>query len=447
MRRHSGASWRASSRHVTERGAAVRPLPAATVVLLRASATGPEVLLTRRPSSMAFAADMQVFPGGRVDAADADPALAARSAVDGADAAIALGGDLDARDALAVYIAAVRELFEEAGVLLGEARDGGGSIPTRSVSLARSALVGGDATFAQVADELDLRLRTDLLTPLSRWVTPPVMPRRFDARFFAAELPPDARVSFEGDEVAGHAWLTPGAALTAMADERLAMWVPTSTTLQQLEHLRSVDDIPTRLAPGLLGAIVVDELSPEVTRIVMPAGGGVAGQPVCAYLVGRRRFVLIDPGDPMGPALDRALEVAAARGGAIDAVALTHVDPDHAAGAEAIAERLAAPILTGPGAGRALPYPVHELADGDVLPSGDVALRVVHAPGPRRDHVTFVAEAASIAIVGDLNGVRGSRSITGPPDEVAWAESRERLAGIVPADRWLTGHPPTTERV
>ena len=145
------------------------------------------------------------------------------------------------------------------------------------------------------------------------------------------------------------------------------MWLPTSTTLQQLEHVRSIDEIRERLAPGPLGAIEVEEVSPDVTRIVMPAGGGVAGQPVCAYLVGRRRFVLVDPGDPTGPALDRALEIAAARGGAIEAVALTHVDPDHAAGAEAVAERLGIPVLAGPGGGRPLPYEVRELADLEVL--------------------------------------------------------------------------------
>ena len=232
-----------------------------------------------------------------------------------------------------------------------------------------------------------------------------------------------------------------------MAEGRLAMWVPTSTTLQQLEHVRAIEEIPERLAPGRLGSIAVEELSPDVTRIVMPAGGGVAGQPVSAYLVGRRRFVLIDPGDPTGPALDRALELAAGRGGAIEAVALTHVDPDHAAGAEAMAERLAVPILAGPGAGRAVPYPVREQADWEALVVGDVPLRVVHAPGPRPDHVAYTAEAAGFAVVGDLDGVRGSRSILGPPDERAWATSRERVASVVTAGRWLTGHVPTTERV
>ncbi|MEP6637928.1 MAG: MBL fold metallo-hydrolase [Chloroflexota bacterium] len=430
-----------------EAAAAAQPHLAATVALLRDARDGPEVLLTRRPSSMAFAADMHVFPGGRLDAADSDPVLLARSVLAADGAAVALGGDLEPVAALALYVAAIRELFEEVGVLLAGARDGGATIAARSASLARTALVGGDATFAQVAAELDLRLWTDLLIPLSRWVTPPTLPRRFDARFFAAALPAGARVSFEGDEVAGHAWLTPAAGLTAMAEGSLAMWLPTSTTLQQLEHARSIEEIGERLAPGPLGALVVDELSPEVTRVIMPAGGGVAGQPVSAYLVGRHRLVLIDPGDPTGPALDRAIEIAAERDGAIEAVALTHVDPDHAAGAEAVAERLGIAVMTGPGGGRPLPYRVRELADLERLNVGDVGLRAIHAPGPRPDHLVFLDDQGTFVLTGDLDGARGARSIPGPPDPAAWAASLERVSAMAPAAGRLPGHPAPADPV
>jgi len=298
---------------------------------------------------------------------------------------------------------------------------------------------------ATLADELDLTLRTDLLVPLSRWVTPPIMPRRFDVRFFVAVLPEGAAPTFEGGEVVAHAWFRPGDALVAMAEGRLGMWVPTSATLQQIEHARSIEEIRERLSPLALGPIEVEAVSADVTRIVMPAGGGVAGQPVCAYLVGRRRFVLVDPGDPTGPAFDRAIEIAAERGGAIEAVALTNVDPDHTASAEGIAQLLGVPILAGPGAGRPLPYTVRELADMEAFPAGDVPLRAVHAPGPRPDHVAFIGEA--FALTGDLDGTRGARSIPGPSDEAAWAASRERVADLVPRDRWLAGHPRTFEAV
>ena len=392
---------------------------------------------------MAFAADIHVFPGGRLDPGDSEPELVERAATDPAEAAAALGGDLEPSVAIGLDIAAIRELFEEAGVLLADARDGG--LASRSVSQARTALVGGDASFGQVVLDLDLLLRTDLLTPISRWVTPPILPRRFDARFFVAELPAGARVSFEGDEVAGHAWLTPAAGLEAMADGRLGMWIPTSTTLQQLEFVRSMDEITARLSPGLLGEIGVEELSPEVTRIVMPAGGGVAGQPISAYLVGRRRFVLVDPGDPTGPALDRALEIAGSRDGAIEAVVLTHVDPDHAAGTEAVAERLGIPVLAGPGSGRPLPYAVRELADLELLHVGDVPLRAILTPGPRPDHVAYLVDSGAFVLVGDLDGPRGARSIFGPPDGGAWSSSLERLAGLAPTGHRLTGHPATLD--
>ncbi len=362
-------------------GSPVEPNLAATVVLVRSGRRGPEVLLTRRPPSMAFAPDMEVFPGGRVDPDDAAPSWKRRSAVTPAQAAVALGGDLDTVTALAIHVAAVRELFEEVGVLLADLPGDGAA--RRALGSARSALVGGDATFSTIAAELDLRLRTDLLVPLSRWVTPPNLPRRFDARFFATELPAGARVSFEGDEVAGHAWHTPADALDAMADGGIGMWLPTSATLQQLEHAGSVGEMRERLAPGRLGSIEVEELTPAITRIVMPAGGGVAGQPVNAYLVGRHRFVLVDPGDSTGPGLERAQAVAASRGGSIRAVALTQVDPDHAAGAEALREGLGIPVFGGPGGGRRLPYPIEELGThGPLGPGGTRRHRRPDACGP-----------------------------------------------------------------
>jgi len=389
---------------------------------------------------MAFASNVHVFPGGRVDPSDADPNLIARSVVSPGDAALGLGGDLDDALAIATWIAAIRELFEEAGVLLAEAADGA-DISDRSVAVARSALVSGDATFGSIVRDLDLRLRMDLLVPFSRWVTPAAYPRRFDARFFVAALPDGVEATFEGGEVAAHAWLRPTDALAAMAGQGRTMWLPTSTTLQQLEYAGSVEEIGERLAPGPLGPIITEVLSPEVTRIVMPAGGGIAGQPVCAYLVGRRRLVLIDPGDPTGTALDEVLRLADGRGGAIEAVALTHVDPDHAAGAEAVAESLDIPVLTGPGGGRPLPYAVHELADLERIAAGDVSLRAVHTPGPRADHLAFIVGDGAAVVSGDLDGVRGARSIPGPADVIAWAVSNDRLRTLVPGARQLGGHP------
>lgn len=422
----------------------VAPAAAATVVLLRPGRTGLEVLLTRRPSSMAFAPDMHVFPGGRVDDADASPAWLRRSAMSAADAAEALGGDLAPTSALAAFVAAIRELFEEAGILLAEVGRQGSPVPTRALSEARSAIVGGEAGFEAIAAELDLRLRTDLLIPLSRWVTPPTLPRRFDARFFAASLPPGARVSFEGDEVAGYRWLTPAAGLAAMAAGEIGMWLPTSATLQQLEHVTSIEQIRARLAPRRLGAPEVAAISPEITRIVMPAGGGVAGQPVCAYLVGQRAHVLVDPGDPTGPALERAIALATSRGGTIVGIALTQVDPDHAAGTEALAEILWIPVAAGPGGGRPLPYQVRELADGELVPFGDVPLRAVSTPGPGPAHLAFVVgETAAFVIAGDLDGCRGARAVVGPWDDPAAVASRVRLDRLAPAATWLAGHPPT----
>jgi glyoxylase-like metal-dependent hydrolase (beta-lactamase superfamily II)/8-oxo-dGTP pyrophosphatase MutT (NUDIX family) len=408
--------------------------PAATVVLVRPGGDGIEVLLTHRPATMAFAPDMHVFPGGRVDAADADGSLTQRSVISPGAAAERLGGDLEARMALAAHIAAIREAFEEVGVLLAD------HAPSTDLAAARSRLLADPGAFPAIADDLDLRLRTDLLVPLSRWVTPSSMPRRFDARFFAAAFPAEAAVTLVGDEVRAQAWHRPLDALESMAAGDLGMWLPTSTTLMQLAHARSIKEIAARLSAGRLGEVVVEDVTPEVVRIEMPAGGGVAGQPVNAYLVGRAAFVLVDPGDPTGEALDRSVEEARLRGGRIVAVALTHADPDHAAGAEALAEQLGIPVLVGPGGGLHLPYETRELVDGDSIDVGDVPLRVIATPGPRPDHIAFVIGEGSVVIAGDLDGRRGERSIFGAPDQAAWERSVAALRSVAPGARWLPGH-------
>lgn len=410
------------------------PRPAATVVFVRPGTDGLEVLLTHRPTTMAFAPDMHVFPGGRVDGADADPMLAERSVLSADAAAERLGGDLAPTTALAAHVAAIREAFEEVGVLLADHR------PGADLVTARTKLLADPGAFPAIAEALDLRLRTDRLAPLSRWVTPRSMPRRFDARFFAAAFPQGAAVTLVGDEVLAGDWHRPLDALESMAAGDLGMWLPTSTTLMQLAHAGSIDEIGERLAPGRLGQVVVQEVTADVTRIEMPAGGGVAGQPVNAYLVGRGQFVFVDPGDPTGEALDRALESAAERRGRIVAIALTHADPDHAAGAEAVAEQLGIPVLVGPGGGRHLPYETREVVDGEVIDLGDVALRAIATPGPRPDHVAFVVGEGSDIIAGDLDGVRGGRSIFAPSDDSAWERSVAALRSVAPGARWLPGH-------
>ena len=216
------------------------PKQAATVLLLRDGVPGLEVYLLRRTRGMPFAGGMTAYPGGGVDPRDGDVETA-WAGPSPAEWAHAFG--CDERIARELVCAAVRETFEEAGVLLAGAPDGGDVVPDVSGEeweAQRQALLARELSLAELLAARGLALRSDLLRPFAHWITPPAEPRRYDTKFFAAALPvgQEARhVTGEADEVS---WLTPSAALAEMTAGIRPMLPPTIHTLGQLEPFADV---------------------------------------------------------------------------------------------------------------------------------------------------------------------------------------------------------------
>jgi 8-oxo-dGTP pyrophosphatase MutT (NUDIX family) len=231
------------------------PRDAATVMLLRSSDDGLEVYMLRRQASMAFAPGAYVFPGGSVDSRDTDEQVAWT----GPDAA-EWGRIFDAPPSLAraLVCAAVRETFEESGVLLaGESAD---SVVADTTSddweADRHALLDHSVSLAELLARRNLVLRADLLRPWSRWITPIVEPRRFDTRFFAAALPAGQRTRDVGGEASEVAWVAPEKALSAGERGEIRLFPPTAVTLSELA---ACGDLATVLAgPRAVAPIIPD---------------------------------------------------------------------------------------------------------------------------------------------------------------------------------------------
>ena len=214
------------------------PRPAATVVLLRDGAAGPETLLLERHPDNRFAPGAFAFPGGRMEATDAAPATLARvRGLDAAAAARRLGDVAPPERALGYWVTAVRELFEETGVLLASGAGGPALAPD-----ARARSQRDPAAFAAVLAEAELWLVADRLVYLAHWITPEERPIRFDTRFFLAAAPSGARPEPDGLEVVSCRWLTPAAALEAAEAGTIALLVPTRITLRALAASRRVDE-------------------------------------------------------------------------------------------------------------------------------------------------------------------------------------------------------------
>ncbi|MEU8753593.1 NUDIX hydrolase [Streptomyces chartreusis] len=210
----------------------VTPKRAATVMLLKDTGTGPSVHMLRRRSSMAFAGGAYAYPGGGVDPRDeqqirwAGPTRAwwARR----------LG--LEEAAAQAIVCAAVRETYEEAGVLLAGPTDDSvvGDTTGEDWEADRAALVARDLSFAEFLDRRGLALRSDLLGAWTRWITPEFEPRRYDTWFFVAALPEGQRTRNASTEADRTVWIRPTDAAASYDKGELLMMPPTIATLRQL---------------------------------------------------------------------------------------------------------------------------------------------------------------------------------------------------------------------
>lgn len=221
--------------------------PAATIVVIREQNEALEILMLRRSSRAVAATGAYVFPGGGVD--DADVEVVTRGLVEGLDEVTAARRLAVVQGALQYYCAALRELFEEAGILI--AVDVDGHPPRLSAERSREwrrELGAGRVSWADLLEREGLRLALDDVHYLAHWVTPVNRPRRFDTRFFVSTAPSGQSALADGAEVTAHVWTTASDALRRFESAQWEMLVPTVRTLTALEPLRTRGDVVRHVA-------------------------------------------------------------------------------------------------------------------------------------------------------------------------------------------------------
>lgn len=461
---------------------------AASVLFLRDGAPGLEVLMLRRAERDGdLRSGAAVFPGGVLDERDREAHAFCVGADDAAMSArlnLPLGG-------LDYLVAAVRESFEEVGLLLAtEALDVAALHPWRD------RLQSGEVGIAALCREHGLRLDCSGLVYWSHWLTPPGVPKRFDTRFFAVRAPEGQDAVADYGEAVELMWLTPAAALdparglkllpvtqrtlqqlarhgdadSALAEGRARQQVPLTMPRRAFaaKGIRIVlpDELPYaeigRLDPEGRAEVHADivagrvvRLSPHVLRITAPNPGPMTGPGTNSYLVGAGdAWTCIDPGPALPEHVRALVDAVKAQGPAarIERILVTHTHRDHSPGAAPLSLATGAPVL-----GRVAAHP--EWQDDTFAPAREprhgerialapgVTLRVIHTPGHASNHLCYLLEEEKTLFTGD-HVMQGSTVVINPPDGDMAAYLRaleglleEDLEWLAPGHGFLVAHP------
>ena len=435
---------------------------AATVLLLRDSEAGIEALMTRRSGTASFAPGAYVFPGGQIDAADE------------AAARIAARRSTQSGLQLTQAIAAIREGFEELGVLLARHADGRPVSAQDIASMDRST--ASPVSFAEQCAARGLVLACDQVFSLAHWITDRDLPKRFDVPFLVARMPEGQVPTADESEQFEPCWVRPADALARHTAGSFFMIFPTVRTLQRLAAYANVDAVLQACAPqggaeqplwtscpraGLLrgqDARYMESDSPygelalvcpdgqllhaldwqseravpllrNVQRLTAPNPGAMTGPGTNSYIVGDAAtgYLVIDPGPNDAAHIDRLWR---ATEGNIRMIVCTHSHADHSPGAAPLQAlcKQKPPILglsSAPTARSSARFAAErELRDGERLVlSGTTAegepvshtLRAIHTPGHAANHLCLVLEEDGLLFSGD-HILNGSTTVVDPPD-------------------------------
>jgi len=458
------------------------PRPAATLILLREGPAGLETLMLQRTQSAVFLGGAYVFPGGSVDASDSDSRLLRRVRGITEQAArerLGLAGGI------ACYVAALRECFEEGGILIACDAAGRRIPPERAAAL----LEFRDHPFAELLEREDLYLPAGELAYYGHWVTAPGRPRRFDTRFFAALAPEGQEGAHDAVETVHALWMTPGEALARADRGEIELVFATRHTLgelkrfrdprEALEHAHSVPEVEANRAcwaqgrdgpklfrradpayfeihwsdPEETGETTYElvpgvpkRLDAYVTRLTAPNPGMMTGPGTNSYLVGRHDLAVIDPGPAIDSHVERLLEQARGR---LRWILCTHTHMDHSPAAAALKAASGAQVLGRPApAGQDDSFePDLVLEDGQRLDLGGLSLRAIHTPGHASNHLCYLLEETGMLFTGD-HVMQGSTVVINPPDGDmrAYLRSLEKLLAeelriLAPGHGYLIGAP------
>ncbi len=450
--------------------------PAATILLLRDGDEGLEVLMTRRSATASFAPGVFVFPGGALDAADASEQARALSRA----------RPTQPDDVMPHSVAAIREAFEELGVLLAYRQDGTLADASDLERLDR----GRDADFFAQLESGGYSMALDRVWWLCHWITDRDLPKRFDVRFFVAPMPHGQEPVADEGEQFEPVWISPARALERHERGDFDMIFPTVRTLRRLAQMPSVTTVLENCASdrplwvssprgghykgeiarfsehepafGELELVSPDgrlahsldwqhekavPLLKNVQRLTAPNPGRMTGPGTNTYIVGEPgAYAVIDPGPDDPVHIER---IAAIVGKDLKYILCTHSHPDHSPGAAPLKKITGAPILGAPSG----PHfrsewqftPDRTLSDGERLTVGDTTLKVLHTPGHASNHLCFLLEEDRLLLSGDhINN--GSTVVIDPPDGdmKAYLDALERLLGesfdyILPAHGWVLG--------